>query len=140
MAGFLRRLRRGKAPVASETEEPAPDEETAYPDFPADEEPGEEVPVDEPSVPEPEPAPPVSRIKPVTEPSAIASEASSASTAAMAPMAPMETGPPPPLPKAEEGASSRAVAGGPGAFHSCFLCGTPMDGPWCPTCRMVWND
>lgn len=46
---------------------------------------------------------------------------------------------PPPLPEAEAG-SGRNVHRPLSAPTRCFLCGTEMNGSFCPTCRMSWND
>ena len=53
--------------------------------------------------------------------------------------APAPSGPPPPLPEAEAGASPPTLRiRTPSA--RCFICGSDMDGTWCPKCRMVWNE
>src|SRR5580698_5370790 len=46
---------------------------------------------------------------------------------------------PPPLPEAEAG-SGRNVHRHLSASSRCFLCGTEMNGSFCPTCRMSWNE
>lgn len=136
MAGLLRRLRRPK-------DAPAPDDE-----------PGAEEPVDDasptvPSSPEPgepagdAPADRAAGAAPGASPSAPPAAPAVARTPAPAepaPAVPLPSGPPPPLPREPEGGASPRLPGGPRAFRSCFLCGTAMDGPWCPKCRMVWND
>lgn len=127
MAGLFRRFRRPK--------DAAPEEGAGVEEAPA--EGSDLVPAEEVA---PTGAPDVAA--PVPEAAAVAPAPASASSAAgPEPAATSVTsGPPPPLPKPDESGAGRSVPGGPGTYRSCFLCGSAMDGPWCPTCRMVWND
>jgi hypothetical protein len=122
MAGLFRRFRKDKGTAAPD-DEPAPSE-TPEPS----EDPGDAAP---------EPVEPASEATPIA-PAAPAEPLPAPPVAAPVPMSPSDR-PPPPLPQPAEGGDARVV-GGPGAFSRCFLCGSRMDGPWCPTCRMVWND
>ncbi len=133
MAGLFRRLWRDKSSKPAEEEEPEPE---AAPEAPAEEywDPGStegEVGADAPAGPEgpaPEEAPP--GVEPEPAP------------AVDSPPVPVRvpSGPPPPLPLPAEEAGATTVPTGPGRYARCFLCGSRLDGPWCPTCRMVWND
>jgi hypothetical protein len=113
MGGLFRRLRRAKE-VAPEPS-PAPDEEEVS---------------GPPAVPESEPsdvAPPEQSLVPET-------------TEDAGPSAPeVPVGPPPPLPEADRDAARSSIARRR-PQSTCFLCGTELDGPWCPTCRMAWSD
>jgi len=44
---------------------------------------------------------------------------------------------PPPLPEKAPAESSQLVTER-GPFGVCFVCGTPLEGRLCPTCRMSW--
>ncbi len=55
---------------------------------------------------------------------------------APAPPEPEPAAPPPPLPAAPPPARA-ATADEP---LTCFLCGTPMEGHFCPRCRMEWAE
>jgi hypothetical protein len=46
---------------------------------------------------------------------------------------------PPPLPSVDEDAD-RAPHRPLAAPSRCFLCGTELNGSFCPTCRMTWNE
>jgi hypothetical protein len=46
---------------------------------------------------------------------------------------------PPPLPSVDEDAD-RAPHRPLAAPSRCFLCGTELNGSYCPTCRMTWNE
>jgi hypothetical protein len=125
MAGFLRRLRRPK-----ETEDEAPEEAVPAPDA---ELPDEPIPPSEPeadAVPEADPPLAVEERAEPGEPSP--PEAATPPTRST-PSAP------PPLPEADRDAARSSLAPRRNATK-CFLCGTEMDGPWCPTCRMAWTD
>jgi hypothetical protein len=54
--------------------------------------------------------------------------------------APATAGPariPPPLPDRPAESSASAPLSSE-ALTKCFVCGTPLDGQTCPTCRMTW--
>lgn len=152
MAGLFRRFRRTKEAPLTETTEAEPEppvevtegtEAAAKPDvLEGTAAPSTETSADVGSRAEPGP---VGGPDAGPRPSGPASGPAVPGAVAPAPVAPPASapvvlGPPPPLPLPAEGPASTEVAGGPGTFHSCFLCGSAMDGPWCPTCRMVWND
>jgi len=115
MAGLLRRLRRPKEAEPEPEPEVAPVEDEAPEPAPAPEGPSsEEVPAEPVVLPEPaEPAVPAPPEGPV--------------------------GPPPPLPEADREAARSSIARRR-PQSKCFLCGSDLDGPWCPTCRMAWSD
>jgi hypothetical protein len=48
-------------------------------------------------------------------------------------------GPPPPLPEADRDAATSSLASHRPATK-CFVCSTEMQGTFCPTCRMDWNE
>jgi hypothetical protein len=68
-----------------------------------------------------------------------ASEPSLSEPAPLAPVAGVPLSTRPPLPEAEAGAV-RSAHRPLTATTRCFLCGTEMNGSFCPTCRMTWND
>ncbi|MCI4360698.1 MAG: hypothetical protein L3J91_03270 [Thermoplasmata archaeon] len=47
--------------------------------------------------------------------------------------------PPPPLPEADREAATSSLSHHR-ATATCFVCGTLMQGTYCPTCRMDWNE
>ncbi|MCI4366386.1 MAG: hypothetical protein L3K08_01400, partial [Thermoplasmata archaeon] len=123
MAGLFRRFRKDKATPAPE-EEPVPDASS-------------------------EPKPAVDEVEPpvnLEAPVAAAPEIATAATEPEVDVTPSpahredpsknaERRPPPPLPKPASDGNEARITGGPGAFSRCFLCGSRLDGPWCPTCR-----
>jgi len=121
MAGLFRRFRKEKS-TETAGEDPIAPEEPSSTELPDRPEPGATEPAAEPVVQ----APPVKPTAPPSRP-------------APSPAA-EESRPPPPLPLPASDGSDNRLRGGPGAFARCFLCGSRLDGPWCPTCRMVWND
>jgi hypothetical protein len=124
MAGLFRRFRKEKeAPV----EESLPEEE---PVILPEETPGDEALSPETATPT-VPAEPTVREAPATEVPEVRPSPS---------LVVPETGPPPPLPRPSEDLGSAVPGAGPGRYARCFVCGSKLDGPWCPTCRMVWND
>ncbi len=140
MAGFFRRLRRPKEG------NPEPEEESSLAPDGADELPVEEAPPEAPGEPDPLPTPdPEAPAPPVPAPSpepahAAAVSVTSVPVAGSPPAAPATpTGPPPPLPAADQ-AAARGSLSPRRTSTQCFLCGTELDGPWCPTCRIAWND
>jgi len=92
--------------------EEAPETEEPSPTEPA---PDTEAPAETPSVPAVEESPPVKTVPEVPGPGRI----------------------PPPLPDRPTEPSAPAAA--PlDARSKCFVCGTPLEGRTCPTCRMTW--
>ncbi|MGA7924081.1 MAG: hypothetical protein WCA77_08910 [Thermoplasmata archaeon] len=51
---------------------------------------------------------------------------------------PMRSEPPPALPRGVDAKPNAASA--PMNTLRCFICGTEMQGSWCPTCQMSWKD
>lgn len=143
MAGFLRRLRRPKDADSEEgpaeaTEEPDPEPTEGGDIYQA----GDLPPRDEIS-PEEEPVLATGPIdsEPL-EPESVAPYRPSESEPIPSPPVPEFAGPsalPPPLPQADRNAARSSIA--PRRTGStCFLCGSEMDGPWCPSCRMAWAE
>jgi hypothetical protein len=139
MVALFRRFRRGKATDKSEPDEASEIVEEPLADKPvASEKPAEPAPAVEPMAPVEIPGrlPPVATASP--RPPSTTSARARTPTATAAP-AVADHGAPPPLPEPD-------VEGGQPPPRSrlqssrCFLCGTEMDGPWCPKCRMAWND
>jgi hypothetical protein len=134
MSGFFRRLRRPKE------EEPEPEEESSLSPDGADELPVE----DGPSSPEPPAAPDPGGPPVLGEDRVVTAGAEPPAelpleTPAITPPPPAPIGPPPPLPEPDRSAARSSLT--PRRTSSrCFLCGTELDGPWCPTCRIAWND
>src|SRR5579871_4593673 len=127
MAGFFRRLRRPKEG------EPEPEERSSVEPDGAEELPVEEAaPSEEFAGVEPE-----TPAAPVPEPAPTEAPIPSASSTPAAPATP--SGPPPPLPEADRTAARGSLTPRRTSTR-CFLCGTEMDGPWCPTCRIAWVD
>jgi hypothetical protein len=161
MSGLLRRFRRAKpkeeeeepaetpaVPAAEDTDiypHRAP-ERRGDPDIEPEPEPRPEVggQIDEAAVGPPRvedeigPAPTV-ETSAGTAPEPPASEPSLSEPAPLAPVAEVPLSPRPPLPEAEAGAG-RSAHRPLTATTRCFLCGTEMNGSFCPTCRMTWND
>ena len=142
MSGFFRRLRRPKEEVPEPEEEPsiAPD---GADELPVEPEPTSPMTPDtEPArdpAPEPvlEPAPPTPVPAPDPFPAPAVPSAPAPPTGPVVPATPV--GPPPPLPEADR-VAARSSLSPRRTSTKCFLCGTEMDGPWCPTCRIAWND
>ena len=127
MAGFLRRLRRPKEEAVEGEEVPSPPEPELTEEVAPEAEPeAEPEPEAEVAAPPESPAPPVQ----VTPPVAPAPPIPPPTTARSSP---------PPLPEADRNAARSSIAPRR-TTTNCFLCGTEMDGPWCPKCRMAWTD
>ncbi|MCI4329135.1 MAG: hypothetical protein L3J86_06070 [Thermoplasmata archaeon] len=128
MAGFLRRLRRPKDadPEAEEEAAPEPTEEPELEPAPEGEtyEAGDFPEVGE-AIADPDP------VTPTMEPEEPATPEAPAFTPSGAP--------PPPLPEMDRNAARSSIAPRRSTTQ-CFLCGTELDGPWCPTCRMAWAE
>jgi hypothetical protein len=137
MAGLFKRFRRGKEPDPKKKRLPEAEEDEGTDPDPDEIEPSE--------------AGSQARFEPEladdarVEAQSIVQEllaTSSAAEPAPSPGVPDPIGPggaPPPLPQADPEPRGGARTDH-GTYVRCFLCGTAMDGPWCPTCRMVWND
>jgi hypothetical protein len=139
MVDLFRRLRRDKSADEPE-EEPTPPAETENKRPPLSPPPPETKarPVQRPNPETRPPAPDRPPAKPLT-PRPVAVKPPVAATAPVRPVAPTDHGPPPPLPEPDlEGSMPPQRPRAPSS--RCFLCGTDMDGPWCPKCRMAWND
>jgi hypothetical protein len=138
MSGFFRRLRRPKEEPEPEEEsalapdgaDQLPEESSVEPEGPAAPEPGPDAPV----APDPPPAPSVPDVGPEVPPIPPSSP-----VPAPEPSRPSPVPPPPPLPEADR-IAARGSLTPRRTSTQCFVCGTELDGPWCPTCRIAWND
>ena len=132
MSSFFRRLRREKAPAPKSRRKPAPRDDD---DEAIEAETGDESPpvVD---------AEPLEELAPAEAEMEVAVVAPPPVAASMGPAGPeiaLPSGSPPPLPEADAEQVPYAPRSRTTARH-CFICGTEQDGPWCPTCRMVWTE
>jgi fused signal recognition particle receptor len=136
---FFRRLRRTKEEPAADAPErdpsPAPDEEgvgglEADRPTPVDEEPSAATPAERGAVveaPAPAEVPFAAAAAPLAAPPAVAPPPDPVGRPAA----------PPPLP--HPAAAPTAAAHSQAApFSLCFVCGGPLEGKHCPTCRMTW--
>ncbi|HLM91926.1 MAG TPA: hypothetical protein VK424_07785 [Thermoplasmata archaeon] len=120
---FFRRLRREKEETPSEepTEPAGDDEGTIWTDE------------NRPVIENPPEAPPA-EIKPAPAP--VASPAPAPPAAAPAPA----SGPPPPLPRPAAAPTTPTAPSHAAPFSLCFVCGNPLEGKTCATCRMTWAE
>ncbi len=84
------------------------------------------------------PAGPAS-IEPRTTPEGPSGPPSLEAPVAPTPSVELPAAPPPPLPEADRDAATSSLSRHRVAT-SCFLCGTEVQGTYCPTCRMDWNE
>jgi hypothetical protein len=106
---------------------------TARPSAPAPPEPAE-IPIDEVAS-----IPPEVAIPEAATPEAIETDVTPELLAPTPPVVDAPIALPPPLPEADRDAAMSSLSRHrPGS--ACFLCGTSMQGTFCPTCRMDWNE
>lgn len=133
MGGLFRRLRKPKEAAPTPEVEPE-DESSVAPD------PDEGAAVgSEPDLPPPEAEAVPTAPAPVSSSEPLAAPAPAAPEVVPTPAAPAPRIAPPPLP-AEDRTAARSSLSPRRTSSSCFVCGTAMDGPWCPTCRIAWVD